>query len=121
MAMAHGLHRLSHRRCLRGHFAAACPLPYAMLCASGQNTATGYYRQWRDIMKRTAVAVELNQPTAAEQSAYLRTVPVPVHSISFRPVCEGIGAMPDVPAAHLAVSPDMLASSTHYLQVIPPL
>jgi len=67
-------------------------------------------------MKRTAVAMELNQPTGAEQSAWLQTVPVPVCSISFRHVCQGVGIMPDVPAAHLSVSPDTLATSTRHLQ-----
>ena len=72
-------------------------------------------------MNRTAVAVELNQPTGAEQSAWLQTVPVPLHSISFWPMCQGIGTMPGVPPAHLTVSLDMLAASTRTLQVNLPL
>ncbi len=72
-------------------------------------------------MKRTAVVVELNQVTAAEQSARLQTVPVPLHSITFRHPRQGYNKdVSGLPAAQLAVSLEMLATSTDTLQVGPP-
>ena len=68
------------------------------------------------------MVAELNQATGAEQSAWLQTVPVPPHSIHFRHVGQGFNFdVSPLPAAKLAVSPDMLATSAHTLQVAPPL
>ena len=69
-------------------------------------------------MMRTAVVADLNQATGAEQSAWLQAVPVPLHSIRFRHLGQGWNKdVSGLPAAKLAVSPDMLATSTHSLQV----
>ena len=72
-------------------------------------------------MKRAAVAVELNQATGAEQSAWLQAVPVPLHSIRFRHLGRGYKCdFSGLPAAKLTASLDMLATSTDTLQVTPP-
>ncbi len=70
-------------------------------------------------MKRTAIEVVLDQPTAAEKRAWLQTVPVPLRSISFG--AHGQPLAPEALAAELTVSADLLATSEHTLEVGPPL
>ena len=68
-------------------------------------------------MSREAPDLVFSQPVTAEQHAWLHTTRVPLRSISFATPDE---LVPDLPAAELTVFADMLACSTHTLQVGPP-